>query len=180
MMLFGLASSGLAAVAGHSTWATAPELRTLSLPDPPGDSPLAGALSLVVLACWGVLLVTRGGLRRVVAVAATLVAVGYVAVVVTGRSQVPEAMDRLVSTGGLRVDLTIEWSAWYYLALVGGVLAVVAGAMAIRTVPGWPEMGRRYDAPTGAASAAGASAEDSDATNLDLWKSLDAGHDPTA
>ena len=39
--------------------------------------PLAGALALVLLACWGVLLVTRARIRRVVAGLALLVAVGY-------------------------------------------------------------------------------------------------------
>jgi hypothetical protein len=52
-----------------------------------------------------------------------------------------------------------------------------AALAAVRFVPSWPEMGARYDAP------AGARTEDEDATpkeNIDIWKALDEGRDPTA
>ena len=50
---------------------------------------------------------------------------------------------------------------------------------AVRLVPGWPEMGRRYDAPADAAPAAPEKAPE-EQENLDLWKAMDEGHDPTA
>src|SRR5690349_9835830 len=71
----GLASAVLAAVAGRQPWAhgSAPGgFGELSATVEAGKVPAASALSLVVLACWGVLLVTRGKVRRVVAVVAVL------------------------------------------------------------------------------------------------------------
>jgi hypothetical protein len=42
----------------------------------------------------------------------------------------------------------------------------------------WPEMGRRYDAPAARAVAPGGGpAEEQE--NLELWKALDEGRDPT-
>jgi hypothetical protein len=44
--------------------------------------------------------------------------------------------------------------------------------VAVRFCPVWPEMGSRYDAP-----ATRPQAEDLD--DLDLWRAIDQGHDPT-
>jgi Tryptophan-associated transmembrane protein (Trp_oprn_chp) len=44
--------------------------------------------------------------------------------------------------------------------------------------PDWPEMGTRYDAPGSAPPPPVAPPEEQ--SNLDLWKALDEGHDPTA
>src|SRR4051812_49557529 len=63
----GLASAVLAAVAGRQPWAegSAPGgLGELSATVEAGKGPAAAAFSLVVLACWGVLLVTPGVVRR--------------------------------------------------------------------------------------------------------------------
>ena len=64
-VLAGLAGSGLAALSGGKPWA-APDGRAGStlVDHSGGHVPLAGALGLVALACWGVLLVTRGRVRR--------------------------------------------------------------------------------------------------------------------
>ena len=51
----------------------------------------------------------------------------------------------------------------------------LAAAAAVRYAPAWPEMGSRYEAPVGAPAT---TAEDADG-NLDLWKAMDEGHDPT-
>ena len=78
VVLLGVASAGVAAVAGTKPWVSgeAGGIRSdssgalgsaLSL-DSVAESPLAAALSLVLLACWGVLLVTRGRFRRAIAV----------------------------------------------------------------------------------------------------------------
>ena len=45
-------------------------------------------------------------------------------------------------------------------------------------VPRWPEMGTRYDAPTGAGAADAHDAAPKE--NIDIWKALDEGRDPTA
>ena len=51
--------------------------------------PLASAISLVLLAAWGVLLVTRGRVRRAFAVLATLAAVALVVSVVVAYVTLP-------------------------------------------------------------------------------------------
>ena len=65
------------------------------------------------------------------------------------------------------------------MAAVTSVVLVVAGALAVAWCPAWPEMGSRYDAP-GAAGEAAPAVPAEEQTNLDLWKQLDEGRDPTA
>lgn len=185
VVLLGLAGAGLAAFGGSRAWAAA-EGAERSEPGVAGAStvvatgsgevPLAGALALVALACWGVLLVTRGRVRRLLAGLAAVAAAGVLVAVVVGwggvRADVREALAGF-GVRGSEVGLT----ASFWATGVGGVAALVAAVLAVRWAPSWPEMGRRYDAPGGAAVAApDAGAESS---NLDLWKSLDRGHDPT-
>ncbi len=61
------------------------------------------------------------------------------------------------------------------MALAGSMLALGAAALAVRDVGRWPQMGKRYDAP----GAAEETAEPGERTNLDLWKAMDEGRDPT-
>ena len=175
----GLASGILTAVASSHEWLAydRPDPRVLDPVIPGGDfgqMPLAEALSLVVLACWGVVLVTRGRVRRVVTVLAVLAAVGVVVVVVYARFALPdqrlEPMALGASTAGLR------WTAWYWVAAASAVISVAATTLAVRWVGHWPEMGRRYDAP-GATRGSVTTAEEP--SSLDLWKSIDEGRDPT-
>src|SRR4051812_49715291 len=75
----GLASAVLAAVAGRQPWAegSAPGgLGELSATVEAGKVPAAAAFSLVVLACWGVLLVTPGVVRRGASVLGVVAAPG--------------------------------------------------------------------------------------------------------
>lgn len=189
-MLLGLAASGFAAVAGHRPMLRMPadRLEAIGASAYAGDDfnriefPLAGALALVTLACWGVLLVTRGIVRRVVAGLATLAALGVVVVVAIGGfvQQDDAALDlgNRIGLGGAIVP--VERTPWLWVALGTGVLAVAAGLGALRLVGSWPEMGTRYDAPTGSTATAAPPPENAaDQTNLDLWKSLDEGTDPT-
>ena len=112
--------------------------------------PLATALSLVVLACWGVLLVTRGVVRRVVAVLGLLAALGLVATVVAAVARLPDQRARgdareSASSGdtlGTELDRVVLGRR-----RAGPAVRVVATALAVRWCPAWPEMGSRYDAP---------------------------------
>ncbi len=72
------------------------------------------------------------------------------------------------------VDVDSSFTAWYAAALIGAVGSVVATLAAVRFTPGWPEMGTSYDSPTGDASA-----QAEPEGNIELWKALDEGHDPT-
>ncbi len=202
VVLLGLVAAGLAATAANKPWVSGssgtidtaqgePMSSMLSL-DGVRDSPLAGALALVVLACWGVLLVTRGRFRRAVAVLAVVAALGTVAVCAEAAWSLPTKLaDALMEASGSDTAAT-SFTGWYYAALVGAVLSVVATAAAVRLVGSWPEMGARYDSPAGAtpgapsgATPGGASSSTAVPTevpeeNIDIWKALDEGRDPTA
>jgi uncharacterized membrane protein (TIGR02234 family) len=175
----GLASAVLAAVAGRQPWAhgTAPGgLGELSATVEAGKVPAASALSLVVLACWGVLLVTRGLVRRVVSVLAVLASLGLAVAAVVGALTAPDHVRAAYHDLGVRHP-DVGLVGWYWVAAVATLLTLLTTLAAVRLVPGWPEMGRRYDAPAGAAPEPEPEPEERE--NLDLWKAMDEGRDPT-
>ena len=169
VVLAGLASAGLAAVAGNRDWAEPDQkvLDDLGMTATTAQMPLFAALSLVVLACWGVLLVTRGRVRRFVAGLGVVASLALLVTSVTGWSAAPESLRDALQLSTLRTTHTI----WYWAGLLAAVVSLLATAAAVRLVPAWPEMGSRYDAP--------GSAPPSEQTDLDLWRALDDGRDPT-
>ncbi|WP_370287493.1 Trp biosynthesis-associated membrane protein [Nocardioides sp.] len=192
-VLLGLAASGGAAVGGHRPMLAVPaETVTAAgglataLADRSAEFPLAGALALVSLACWGALLVTRGVVRRLVAGLAALACSGILLVlVVGGLVQDDSAAADLATQLALNpAAISVERTGWYWVTLVSAVPALLAAVVAVRLLPSWPEMGTRYDSPTGAPASPGARTpvgeDDGERSNLDLWKSLDEGRDPTA
>jgi len=183
VVLLGLASAGLAAVAGNKPWAEgqgagSERLAAVPLTADPGEMPAAGALALVVLACWGVVLVTRGRVRRAVAVLGALASLGLLATVVTGWSSVVDSLRSDYADVGVP-NIAIDHTAWFWAAAVGALLSVVATALAVRWAPAWPEMGSRYDAPAGE-RAEPEPVDPAEQSSLDLWKAMDEGRDPTA
>jgi uncharacterized membrane protein (TIGR02234 family) len=177
----GVAAAAFAAVAGHQPWAggTASEgLGELSATVEAGRVPAANALALVVLACWGVLLVTRGRVRRVVAVLGVLAALALVATFVVGFDTAPQQVRDAYGDLGVS-DPDVSRTGWYWAAGLAAALTLLTTGAAVRLVPGWPEMGRRYDAPA-APEAAPQAAAPAEQENLDLWKAMDQGRDPTA
>lgn len=181
VVLLGLAAAVLSAVAGARPWlriesvASRSEAVASTLEADGGEAPLAAALALVLLACWGVVLVTRGRVRRLVTWSALASALGVLATAVTSRFTLPDqfrdALERLGVTG-----VALTWTGWYWAAVVGAVLSVVASGLGARLVGTWPEMGSRYDAP--AAREARPTADDADESQA-LWKAIDEGRDPT-
>jgi uncharacterized membrane protein (TIGR02234 family) len=177
VVLVGLASAGLAALAGNRTWATFDQASDGASGSPIGvslstwpEAPLVSALAFVVLAAWGVLLVTRGRFRRGVAVLAVLASVGMlVAAAVVFASTAGDLVDAFDQVG---VEGRVNRTSWPFVALVAGLVSVAATVAAVRLAPGWPEMGSRYDAP-------GAAPPPNEQTGIDLWKALDEGRDPT-
>ena len=175
VLVVGVAAAALTAVASsrslaEPSWSTSGVVTPIG---PPGQVtlPLATTLSMVVLAAWGVVLVTRGRVRRAVAVLGVLAALGVLATVVWAWWGVPDAL--LADLRALDDEAGTEFTAWYWLALLGAVVSLAATVAAVRWVGSWPEMGTRYDSPTGRAAA---DADD----DLALWKALDEGRDPTA
>ncbi len=174
VVLLGLGAGALTAVASARPWFAAAVDYRLELgvrePDLRADLPLAVALSLVVLAGWGALLVTRGRVRRAMAGVALLAALGVVACVIAAPFSLPdEIRDRLLAGSG---DIAVDPTGWYLTAAVASVVSVLALAAAWRLVPRWPTMSSRYDAPVAGQSSGGT-------TERDLWNALDEGVDPT-
>lgn len=176
----GIAAAGLTAVAANQTWATAQaadgELAFSTLTEPP-QVPLVLTLALVGLASWGVLLVTRGAVRRVVAWLGVAAAAGAVLAAVIGRARLQDSLER--DFAGQGATAMVEFGAWWWVAVAASLLATVATVLAALNVRRWPEMGTRYDAPGVSGEPAPAVPADQQ-TSLDLWKSLDEGRDPTA
>ena len=182
--LGGVASATLAAVAGHQPWARADggaaaesALIAFATESGPGESPVAGALALVALACWGVILVSRGRFRRVAAGLAVLAGLGVLAAVVIGYGEVPAAVRDAVAGVGV-ADPDVSRTPWYWVAGASAIASVCAAALAVRWAPAWPEMGQRYDAPPGPARRP-AEQLPTERADTELWKALDDGRDPT-
>ena len=186
VVLLGLATAGLAAVAGNRAWVrwSAEREGPGSLLRITGDDsatvPLAGALALVLLACWGVVLVTRGRVRRAVAGLGLRWLLGMVLTAVLGLRS---------ATDGLRDDLA-EAGVADLSDAVGGVVLGVPRECASSAWPrpvwrsGWHPRGPRWAAGTTLrAPERGAAGRDPDARQdtkaVDLWRALDEGRDPT-
>ncbi len=179
----GLVGGGLAAYAGSRPWfvdpaADGPTPDPLAVIAEAGTSPLATPIALVLLAGWGVVLVSRGMFRRGVAGLTLLAAGSFAATLVVGFLALPDDVAAAVRESSARFD-DVGGSAvgpWFWVAVLGGLMSVAAAALAVAWCPQWPEMGSRYDAP-------GADRDEplpEDRTSLDLWKSMDEGRDPTA
>lgn len=179
VVLVGLAAAGLGALAGTKQWASDSSGHVVvAAVEEAGRQPLAGALALVLLACWGVLLVTRRRTRRAVAGLGLLAALGVLATAVVGLTGAADrvrqaARDSPMAGQSLEVHTTI----WPWLAGVAAVVSVAATVLALRWAPDWPEMGARYDAPGSATDPDGDPGARQE--SIDLWKSMDEGHDPT-
>jgi len=180
-VLAGLAGAGLAAVAGTREWATG----SADAAGVPVDAsvtgadaqPLVGALALVALAAWGVVLVLRGRVRRVVAVVGRLASLGARVGVVLGFEAAQEAArDAALARGATGDAFTTGLTPWYYLSGLGGLLTLAAFGVATARAPRWPAMGSRYDAPASSAGTAPAAPT----TEEDMWRALDEGRDPTS
>jgi uncharacterized membrane protein (TIGR02234 family) len=180
-VIVGLASATMVAVAGNQAWAKAAEgqgigeeVASVSVAVGEAKAPLATALALVVLATWGVLLVTRGRFRRAISWACGLASLGLLAAVVAAILAAPDVVADAYEPYGV-TEIDVSRTAWSWLALGGAMLALGAAVLAVRDVGRWPQMGRRYDAP----GADEPRPEPGERSNLDLWKAMDEGRDPT-
>lgn len=178
VVLVGLTTGLLTAIGGNKPWALARGGLVDGLPGDTATAPLVAALGFVVLASWGVLLVTRGRVRRAIALLTLLAAIGCAVVAVDSWLTVAGSLRDTLAEGGVPVDVAVDRRAWAVVSVLASLLGVLAAAAALRWAPTWPAMGTRYDAP-GAAGAAGAVDETVDPTSLDLWRALDQGQDPT-
>ena len=150
-------------------------------PEAAYDLPLVTSLALVALAAWGVVLVTRGRVRRAVVAVALLGSVAALVATLAAWGSLPDELRTALEQVGAG-DTGVSRTGWYAAAVVGSLLLVLASGAALRLVPHWPEMGTRYDAPTGSAAGARSAAPTRPAeelSGLDLWRAIDEGRDPT-
>jgi len=176
-VLLGLAGSTLAAVAGTRDWVTASGdaagINVDVAVKGSESAPLVAALALVALAAWGVVLVLRGRVRRIVSAVGGLASVGALAAVIGAYASARgDATDAVIDKGATDRVVAASLNGWYYLAGVGAIIAALAFVVAVRKAPGWPAMGSRYDAPGDRA--------DKPEADEDMWRALDEGHDPTS
>lgn len=176
-VLAGLAGAALAAVAGTRDWASghgsAAGIRVEATVPGSNVAPLVGALGLVALAAWGVVLVTRGQVRRGVSVVGLLACGGALVAAALGLGDAQGAVvDALVRKGATSDAFATSLTPWCYLALLGAVLGLGAFAVAVVRAPAWPAMGSRYDAPGGRPRTGD--------PDRDMWRALDEGRDPTS
>ena len=186
VVLAGLASAVLAAVAGTRAWVegTSGQLSTetagdaalvgSAVADGIGEMPLAGALSLVVLAGWGVVLVTRGRFRRTVMVVAALAAVGLLVTTVWALFTLQDSVaDQLTTASGAD---TADGPP--HRLVRRRAASPPSAACSPRCSPyASCRPGRRWDAATTLPT--GRPHRPSREGNLEIWKALDEGHDPT-
>lgn len=192
-LLVGLAGAGLAAVAGHRAWVelAAPGAAQAAADwfweNNPGigQMPAAGALALVTLASWGVLLVSRGAWRRVVAGVGLLAALGVGVSWIVGALTLRDDVEARVLEAGLADGWELGWTGWFAVAGVSVLLLLPAHVVAVLRAPHWPAMGSRYDAPAARAEARGSAAggedgaDPAEADPADVWRAIDEGRDPT-
>lgn len=178
VLLVGLGSAALGAVACAKPWV---EQGARSQDAAPGYSlyggdvgrmQLAAALSLVVLAVWGVLLVTRGRVRRLLALVGVVAALGVAVTVVVGHRTLPnDVRDAFHGSGLSNAQLDVHVTGWFWVAALTTLMSLLAMALAVRFAPQWPAMGTKYDAPGARAAAP--------RDETDMWRALDEGADPT-
>lgn len=161
IVLSGVAGSGLAAYAGSKDWITLTGTsHPITIAASDLTSPATTSLALVSLAAWGVVLVTRGWVRRGVAIIVGLAALGPI-------PGLWGSTHHLIDT-----HAPSHATAWPWVAAVALVVATAAAVLGVLWAPSWPEMGRKYDAPQ---PPAGLDTDD----NAGLWRQLSEGRDPT-
>jgi uncharacterized membrane protein (TIGR02234 family) len=143
---------------------------------PTGHDVAAGAtaLGLVILAAAVALPASRGWLRRGVGVVLAAAGAGTIALAAhVIASPGAAAGRRYIGVYSLSPNpvLHAQATGWPWVDVCAGLIALVAGVVALLHSGGWPAMGRRYE--SGRTRASSRSAETS------MWDQLDQGDDPT-
>jgi uncharacterized membrane protein (TIGR02234 family) len=128
------------------------------------------AVSYALLALAVAILASSGFMRRVVGSLVTLVGILAVVVAFYARGDVSHALaDQENGATGITVHASAN--GWWVFVLVGGLLAIGAGAVTMVRSGAWSRMGEKYDAPT--------SAPPTKDPGAVTWDALDRGEDPT-
>ncbi len=179
-LLTGVVGGGLVAVAAARPWATGTiggqGLPELSVSVDGADAvPLVAALGLVMLAGAASLAATRSQGRRLAGLLLMVAAVVVGWQTLAAGPAITDALrEQTVGSVGSAALPDANGTAWRWLTLVGAGLSLAAGLAAVWKGPEWPAMGSRYDAPTSARSSRPDVRED-----VDVWRAMDEGEDPT-
>jgi uncharacterized membrane protein (TIGR02234 family) len=179
-------------LASGRTWATLlvadPGLPSLTVTISGSELTYGAPLALLALAGIAGLVALRRAGRVVAGVVLVLCAVpAGVSVLVFGSTHASSlgAGDWIAAIAGEKAGVPVDGrsasvSWWWVVELVGVLLVVLAGVLAVVASRGWPQLGRRYEREGEQApaprSAAGTSAQ---AAPASAWDQLDAGVDPT-
>ncbi|MFC0597061.1 TIGR02234 family membrane protein [Streptomyces palmae] len=185
-LLSGAAGAALVLLATSRTWAegTAAVAQGALPQRADGDdiTGLPGALAVVGLAALVAVFAVRRAGRVVVAGLLALCGAGIAVSSVAGASDTGALEDKASKATGLADSAIhdVAHTVWPWVALVGGVLLLLAGLLALGYGRHWPAMSARYersgtDRPRARRAAP---AVDPDRPE-DLWKALDRGEDPT-
>lgn len=133
--------------------------------------PLGAALGWLALAGAAGLLATRTWGRRVIGAVVVLAGGGAGASAMAFGLTGAALIDSALAAQDQAQAISVARSAWWIAAMVGGLLVLIGGALAVMRGPGWPGLSRRYEraARPGAAPVGGVAA----------WDALDRGEDPT-
>jgi uncharacterized membrane protein (TIGR02234 family) len=133
------------------------------------------ALGLLGLAAVVALAATRSRGRTLVGVVLLATGAGVIAAAL---SVLGRAFEETLPGQELG-DTVADLSGWFVVTAVGGILLFAAGAQTVPYGRTWPELGQRYEAPTGSGPVAAAQPAEQ-LTDKGLWEALDRGEDPTA
>ncbi|MGW7216562.1 TIGR02234 family membrane protein [Streptomyces collinus] len=164
-------SQGTATVAGGAFPLTATGSDVTGVP---------AALAIVGLAALVAVFAVRRAGRFAVAALLALSGAGIITAALLGASDSSALDEQAAQASGdtsASVD-TLSHTAWPYVAVVGGVLILLAGLLALRYGRLWPAMSGRYERGGTRQPRRKAPAVDPDRPE-DLWKALDRGEDPT-
>ncbi|MEU7177829.1 TIGR02234 family membrane protein [Streptomyces celluloflavus] len=185
-LLSGAAGAGLALLASGRTWAEGSA--TLAQGELPSSvtgadvTGVPGALAIVGLAALVAVFAVRRAGRIAVAALLALSGLGTAVAAVLGRSDTSALKEKAALAVGLSgTDVHhVTHSGWPWVAAAGGLLLLVAGALALLHGRYWPAMSGRYErTPDGARGPRRAAAAPDLARPEEIWKSLDRGEDPT-
>jgi len=132
-------------------------------------APALSALGIALLALAVALLAARGAVRRVVALAVVVASAAALPVAIDGHSSVGHELANR-AFGSTADSLGGSRGPWWIIAIIGGGVAVIAGAAVVVRGRQWSGLGARYDAPAAARA---------DRPAPDPWDVLDRGQDPT-
>lgn len=130
--------------------------------------PALPALAIALIVMAGAVVAARGWLRRIVGLVTVVVGGALVALAVASRTDAARELRRQAFAVS-HATVSPSLSGWAIVTIIGGLTAVVAGAVTVVLGPGWPALGSRYDAP--------AVRRTDDLAGE--WDALDRGEDPT-